>query len=287
MKKLKYLILALGLSVYFAESSYGQEQKNSLILSLGYFNENNQIQYLKAVTKTKVNRKFKMVQGIPLSFYISSESPANLLGKATTDDKGQAVLFIPPSAQQIWNKSAKQNFLVVSDTSQLYDGTKTSIDLTKSKIRIDTAEDKKIIATLLECKDSIWTPVKGVDMKIGVKRLGAELNVNETPTFTTDSLGMVSADFKQLNLPGDSLGNLILVARVEDNDNYGNLSSEKTVPWGTLSRYQEAYNRRSLYARRGWSPLWLEWMAYTIIAAVWIVLFYLFTQILKLKKLGA
>jgi hypothetical protein len=287
MRKLRYFLLLVGLSIYFAGSAYGQEAKSSLILNLGYFNDNNQMHYLKAVTKTKVNGKFKLVAGIPVSFYISSEIPANFLGKATTNDKGQAIVLIPPSARVEWNKSSKQSFLVLADSSKLFDGTKTTIDLTKSKIRIDTAEDKKIVATFFELRDTAWTPVKGVDMKIAVKRLGGDLNVNETPTYTTDSLGAVNADFKQLNLPGDSLGNLVLVARVEDNDNYGNLSSEKIVPWGVETRYRETFNRRSLYARRGWSPLWLEWMAYAIIAAVWFVLFYLFLQIRKLKKLGA
>ena len=287
MRKLKCILLVLGLFIYFVGDVYCQSSKNSLNLSLGYFNENNQFQYLKAVTKTKINGKFKLVAGIPVSFYITSESPGNLLGKATTNDKGQAVLFIPPSAREEWNKTPKQSFLVVSDSTLLYEVTKSSIDLTKSKIKVDTAEDKKIVATLLEFKDSLWTPVKGVDMKISVKRLGGDLNVNETPTFTTDSLGMVNADFKLLNLPGDTLGNLILVARVEDNDIYGNLSSEKTVPWGTMTKYLEAYNRRTLYARRGWSPLWLELIAYGIIVAVWFILLYLFIQIRKLKKLGA
>ena len=287
MRKLNCVLVALGLTIFFGGDSYGQVTKNSLILNLGYFNENNQFQYLKAVAKTKINGKFKVVAGIPVTFYITSENPANLLGKAITNDKGQAVLFIPPSARGEWNKSAKQSFLVISDSSQVYDATKSSIDLTKSKIKIDTTEDKKIVATMLEFRDSLWVPVKGVDLKIAVKRLGGDLNVNETPTFTTDSLGMVNVDFKLSNLPGDSLGNLIVVARVEDNDNYGNLSSEKLVPWGSKTEYLESYNRRTLYARRGWSPLWLVTMAYGIIAGVWFILFYLFIQIRRLKKLGA
>ena len=92
----------------------------------------------------------------------------------------------------------------------------------------------------MEQKGSEWIPVKGVDMKIAVKRLGGDLNVTETPTYTTDSLGVASADFKLLNLPGDSAGNLVLVARVEDNDIYGNLTTEGIVPWGTPSMYVSA-----------------------------------------------
>lgn len=287
MRKFKIALLA-GLSFFLAERSFCQDStKANLILNLGYYNDNNQMMYLKAVTKTKVNGKFKLVGNIPISFYIGSESPANLLGKATTSEKGQASLLIPPSAKNEWNKSPKQSFLAISDSSKLYDATKTSIDLTKSRIKIDTTEDKKIVATLVELKDSLWVPVKGVDIKVAVKRLGGDLNVNETPTYTTDSLGTVSADFKLVNLPGDSLGNLVLIAKVEDNDNYGNLTTEKTVPWGKEARYQAPFNQRSLYARRGWSPLWLEWMAYSIIAAVWFVLLYLFIQIRKLIKLGA
>jgi len=264
-----------------------QVEKNKLILTVSYYNDNNQIQYLKAGAKSKINNRYTPVSGIPLSFYIGAENPSHLLGKISTDDKGQATLMMPPAAKDEWNKSSKQTFLVVSDSSDLYSGTNASIDLTKARIKIDTAEDKKITATLIEQKDSAWVPVSEVDLKIAVKRLGGNLNVAETPTYTTDSIGMAQTEFKYVNLPGDSAGNLILVASVEDNDVYGNLTTEKTVPWGTAVKYVSAYNNRSLYARRGLSPAWLLWMAYSITAAVWFILFYLFFQIRKLKKLGA
>ena len=120
-----------------------------------------------------------------------------------------------------------------------------------------------------------------------MKRLDGNLDVNETPTFTTDSTGVANADFKQMNLPGDSKGNLVLVASVEDNDIYGNMTTERTVPWGTPSMYVSNYNSRSLFARAGRPPLWLLWMASSITLVVWSIIFYLFFQIRKLKKLGA
>lgn len=286
MRKIKYIILTAGLILFLTEVSLSQVAKNNLILGLGYFNNNNQLQYLKANTKAKINGKFQQVADIHLSFYISSEDPANLLGKAVTNEKGIANLFIPPSARSAWNKSAKQSFLVVSELTKEYDAVHSNFDLTKSRIQIDTLPDRKITATFSELRDSAWVAVKGVDMKVTVKRLGGDLNISETPTYTTDSLGLVNADFKLDNLPGDSAGNLVIIAEVDDNDVYGNLTTEKTVPWGESSKYISAFNQRSLFARRGWSPLWLEWMAYSIIAAVWGVLFYLFLQIRKLRKLG-
>ncbi len=286
MKKFKYSALTIAFTLLITGICIAQVEKTELILGLSYYNDNNHVQYLKANTKAKIDGKFKQISGIPVSFYISSESPANLLGKGTTNDNGMVGLSIPATAKDEWNKSPKQSFLAVADSSGLYSGVTTTLDLTKARIKLDTAGDKKIIAVLVEQNGTEWIPVKGVDMKIAVKRLGGDLNVTETPTVTTDSLGEASADFKLLNLPGDVSGNLVLIARVEDNDLFGNLSTERTVPWGTPSNYVSDYNNRSLFARAGRSPLWLLWMASAITLSVWLVIFYLFFQIRKLKKLG-
>jgi hypothetical protein len=286
MKEFKYSALTCVFIFLATGVSLAQVEKNKLILGLSYFNDNNKLQYLKANTKAKIDGRFTPVAGTDVRFYISADSPAHLLGTAKTDNKGDAALMIPPSAKDEWNKSPKQTFLAVVDSSGLYSAVTTSIDLTKARIKLDTAEDKKIVATLVEQKGAKWVPVKGIDMKIAVKRLGGDLNVNDDPTFTTDSLGVASADFKHSNLPGDSSGNLILIASVEDNDIYGNLTTEKSVPWGTPSIYESNYNSRSLFARAGRPPLWLLWMASSITLLVWSIIFYLFFQIRKLKKLG-
>ena len=195
MKEFKYTVLSLVLALFTAGISFAQAEKNKLVLGLGYYNDNNRLQYLKANTKAKIDGKFTPVGGIPLKFYISSESPEHLLGSAKTDDNGQVAFFIPPGAKDEWSKSPKQSFLAVTDSSNMYDAVTTSIDLTKARIKLDTAEDKKIIATLVEQKGSGWVPVKEVDMKIAVKRMDGDLNLTETPTVTTDSLGMANGRF--------------------------------------------------------------------------------------------
>jgi len=129
--------------------------------------------------------------------------------------------------------------------------------------------------------------VKSVDIVIGVKREGRYLTISETPTYTTDSLGTVTADFKRDKLTGDSKGNLTLTARVEDNDNFGTISADKIVPWGVPMKFESTYATRSLFARRNRSPVWLDVISYSIIAIVWAVLLYLILQIGKLKKLAS
>jgi hypothetical protein len=283
MKKIKYY---LSILLFLAVGILKAQDKPDLLLNLSYFNNNDQVQYLLAKVKTKIDGKFQVVPNINLIFYINAEAPANLLGKAVSNEKGEAVVFITAAAKDEWMKSAKQSFIVVSEATKQFDIAKTNTDITKSKIIIDTAADRKVTAVLLELKDSVWTPVRGVDLKVAVKRFDGDLNVSETLTYTTDSLGAISADFKRDSLAGDFKGNLILTAKMEDNDLYGNVAVEKTVPWGVPTTYISAYDERTLFARRGHSPFWLELMAYSIVVAVWGVLIYLIIKIRELKKLG-
>ena len=288
MKRNNYLSIAIVLLCLIGFNAIAQNAtKNDLLLSVSYFNNNNQTQYLVAHTKCKIDGKFQLIPNVDVSFYITNDStPSNFLGKATTNEKGEATLLIPPAAKSERIKSPKQNFEVVSKASNLYDETKANTPISKAKLKIETSDDKKITITVLEQKDTAWTVVKGVDLKVAIKRLDGDLNVSETQTYTTDSTGTIAADFKRDSLPGDAQGNLTLIAKVEDNDNYGNLTVEKTVPWGSKFEYLSKYDRRTLFARRGHSPIWLEILAYSIIVAVWIILIYLIGQLRKIKRLG-
>jgi hypothetical protein len=290
MKKLNYPALVILLSGAIACSLPLPAQtaaKKNLLLTLGYFNDNNRLQYLKAIAKTKVQGRFRPVPDVALTFYITADSPLYLLGKGRTDEKGEAVLFLPASSRAEWVRSVRQSFVVESGTADSFDAAKGNADIIKARLRLDTASGRNVTAILEEQTGSSWHPVKGVDVKIAVKRLDGSLNIGEAPAYTTDSTGAASAAYKlDSTLPGDAGGNIILVASVQDNDSYGSLSVERTVRWGVDSRYVSEFDRRSLFARRGRSPLWLVWMAYSIIVVVWGILLYLFGQIRKLKRLG-
>jgi hypothetical protein len=261
--------------------------KNNLVLTLKYFNDNNKSHHLLVQAKSKIDGKFQQIADMPVRFYIGLEPMVeNLLGKGVTNDKGEALLVIPPQAQAEWLKSPIQNFIVLSDGNAKFEEGRGDLTITKAKLKIDTVEGKIITASIIALIDTVWTPVASVDFVVGVKRLGGLLNVNETQTYTSDSTGMISAEYKRDSLPGDQKGNLVLVASVIDNELYGNLTTEIEVPWVSKSVYTTNFDHRTLFARRGHSPIWLELLAYTIVLAVWSVIIYLVFQINKIKKLG-
>ncbi len=88
-------------------------------------------------------------------------------------------------------------------------------------------------------------------------------------------------------MPGDQKGNIVLVAKVEDNDQYGNLLVEKTVPWGVaLKPEKNFFDQRTLWTTRFRTPFWLLFMAYSIVIGVWGTIIYLVTQILRTRRMG-
>jgi len=80
---------------------------------------------------------------------------------------------------------------------------------------------------------------------------------------------------------------MVLVAKVEDNDQYGNLLVQKTVPWGVALKTNNGFfNQRTLWTTRFRAPLWLLFMAYSITIGVWGTIIYLVLQIFRIKKIG-
>lgn len=262
-------------------------EKGILVVGVRYFNNNNTTHHLVFKTKSKVDGKFKIIPDIKLTVYITSDADkANLLGTVTTNDVGDAVLLIPPSAKNEWIKSPNQTFVAVSTATQQFDEARGELAITKAKLQIDTAEGKIVNAKLVALIDTVWTAIADVEMQIGVKRLDGNLSVNETPTFTTDSSGAATTEFKRDSLPGDTKGNLVLVASIIDNELYGNLTAEIVVPWGSKFIHISNFDHRTLFARRGYSPIWLELLAYSIVVVVWGIIIFLALQIRKIKKLG-
>jgi len=278
------IFFLLLLSCYNAFSQAAD--KGTLSIGLNYFVNNNQVQYLTAKVKTKVNGKFQNVGGIALKLFLNKDSAGNLIEKVITNEQGEATSMIPAGMSKLWKASVKHTFLASFYGDKKFDAATGDLTVGRAKILIDAGSDKTVTASVFEMKDTSWAPVKGVDVVLAVRRLGADLPINEKPTFTTDSTGKASGDFKRDSIPGDAKGNIILVAKIVDNDQYGNLSIEKKVPWGGKFVPVNLFNERTLFATRAKAPIWLILMATSIIIAVWGVLIMLVLNLFRIRKLA-
>jgi hypothetical protein len=282
----KILVLFPLIFVFCGNKVHSQStEKGDLNIKINYYVNNNTVPYLLVTVKSKINGKFQPISNIPLKLFLDKDSAGTFINKVTTNNDGIAISNIPSTVKKEWTTSSKHTFLVSFDGNKSYASTKSDITVSRAKLMIDT-NGRSVTATVLEMKDTSWVPVKGVDVVLAVKRLGADLLINETATFTTDSTGKASGDFKRDSIPGDARGNITIVAKVIDNDTYGNMVVEKTVPWGSKFIYVSTFNKRTLFATRDKAPVWLLFIAYSIVLVVWGILVYLVFNIFKIRKLG-
>lgn len=292
MGKIKSLLLFVCVLVASHYSvAQGDSTKPELSVTIHHFVVNNSFQYLLVETKTKVRDKWQPLKKQVLQLYLDSNKPENLINKVMTDSEGKAKAVIPPGLKSMWDAYPTHKFIVVTEGTSKEEETTTESELTKAKILIDTSNNegtRAVNVQVVKFENDNWVPVKDVDVKIGVKRLGGDLKIGDEETYTTDSSGQVSGEFKLDSLPGDKAGNVILVARVEDNDQVGSLSIDKLVSWGKACEPVGVrdFGHRSLWAARGKAPVWLVVMAFSIIAGVWAVISYLILRIFKISQLG-
>jgi hypothetical protein len=209
--------------------------KKELIVNVGYYMTNNKMVYLIVNTKTKIDKKFQPVKNSIINLYLDSAAENNLVAKLTTDDAGKAKAVLPPGLKTAWESSADHKFLAVVEASKDFDKTEGEANVTKTKLSIDTTSDgetRSIIVSVSALKGTEWVPAKDVEMKVGISRMGGILSAGDDPTYTTDSSGSVTVELKKDSLPGDEKGNIVLAAKVEENDLYGNLSLEKNGSLG-------------------------------------------------------
>ncbi len=171
-----------------------------------------------------MGRKFEPVKDIPVSIYFNEAEATNLLGKVTTGANGKGRMGIPPSFKNTWDSLDEFTFLAQSDLPAGQEALSADITIKKAVLTIDTTSEdgvRTVTAMLKEKNGNNWVPVKDIDMRLSIKRMLGNLSVGDEETYTSDSSGISSAEFTRDSIPGDKKGNIILVAKVDDNDTYG------------------------------------------------------------------
>ena len=279
------MTLLLAGTVCFAQDS----TKKELQLNVAYYQPQNNIPYVLVTTKTKIERKFIGVKDLKVNVYLNEVSDSNLLESFQSNITGEERIYIPTSFKGVWDATSSLTFIAVTAANKEFDETKSEAAITKAKIEIDTSrtdEAKNITVSVKELQNGVWVPAKGVELKIAVKRSIGNLPIGDEESYTTDSTGSVTAEFKRDSLLGNNKGNFILVARTEDNEKFGNLFAEKNVNWGVAPIFDNSFDQRSLWATRSKTPIWLLGLAGSIIAGVWGTIIYLILQMIKIRKMG-
>lgn len=145
-------------------------------------------------------------------------------------------------------------------------------------------ESHHIQATVSGLKDKTVQPVSGAEVKLFAQRYFGNLLIDEARN--TDARGIAVFNFPT-DLPGDSAGVVKLVARLSNEEAYGEVKTENTMSIGVPTYRAPLNEPRAMWNVLSKTPIWLIF-AYTLtVLGAWSFIIYVILQIREISKAGS
>ncbi len=280
--------LLAGLMLLFANVAAAQDSADSVTevepsMSLSYLCTSNDSVTLTARLYFKKDRDIIALQHAVIRFAASNDKGSADLGTAVTDSTGNAVLIAGPVTKFPANPDGSVLYTASFLASGNYLGASESFQAKPAVLKVECYEEDsvryvRVTGTQLDSKGNV-IPVSGETVKLYVPSLFRPLPIGE---ISLDENGTGNVEFPG-NLVGDSSGNIMVFAQIEEHDLFGFVQGGETVSWA-IPKHQIAAERPK---RELWTPVAPLWMIITLIimlAGVWAHYVYAVVQIVKIKR---
>lgn len=247
-------------------------------MNLDYFNKSGE-KSLSARLSARVDRKPVTIADVVVDFYSMIDTPYTKLGTAKTDKGGQAIFNLPAGLDPADGVYA---FQAVFNGTDGFSSSERSIEIKDVYMKISFSQEnkeKKINLEVTEVSgEGALIPLSEETIKIYVPRTFTLLPIGDA---TTDE-GMASLDFPT-DLPGDTLGHLTIVAKIEDHADYGNVEVAESINWGKPVPLMEVESRGLGDTN---APLWMVYTLIVLLSTVWLHYLYSIYAIYQINQEG-
>jgi len=153
------------------------------------------------------------------------------------------------------------------------------------QLKFSEEESTKYITAQLNdfMNDSIGEPLEEIDLYFYVERTFSLLPIGDVFN-TTDENGEVMIEFPS-DLPGDSVGNVSVIVKLEDSDEYSDTETSEVIKWGVPTNIDVGKEKRSLWSAGANAPISLMLLTNILIAAAWGIIFYILFKIYQISKI--
>lgn len=218
-----------------------------------------------------------------VKFSVVDKDSSKIIGQVKTGTDGVAFLKISAKKMYFRNPEGLISFKSEYKGEARYEASEGVFGIKPGKLTVsfyeqDSMRYVKVTALQFEA-DGKEKPLGSQTVLVYVPRMLSLLKIAE---ITLDSLGAGTAEFPK-DIVGDSVGNLTVIAQIEENDIYGNIKAEAKINWGLHKRLLSPERP----SRELWTPVAPLWMIITLIimlAGVWGHYVYTIVQLFMIKK---
>ena len=233
-----------------------------------------------ALLRAKVNERYITIPGAEINFYYIGEEDETELGSDTTNSQGIAKVSIDDLAKFIPSEDGYLVFGASFEGNNDYQDSDSDTEIKRVNIEYDVdneAEPKLVSITVTEANEE-ETPAEELEVFILVPRLFSDFIISDD---YTDEDGYVEFEFPA-DIPGDENGNLDIVVRCPDTDDYGNIEVRMTSEWGVPQAHMISKLPRALWSP--YPPIWLLMTFLGILAFIWAHYIEVIYNLVKMKK---
>jgi len=282
--QIKYILVTFVLLLIIGISpASAQDKPVKSRMTLSYFKDSNQSKILTAVMKYKENKKYKLIEGEVVLFYFLENEEEMELGIAVTNKNGEAIFTISnETVIPVDTSTNMSGFIARYEGSEKFKATENDIEIIDIKLdlKLDIIDSVKMVyLSAHEINfDGELLPIEEADVIIYVPRLYSYLPVGE---------GLIEEgefEFEFPNdIPGRDNGELSVIAKIEEHDDYGDVEVKSDINWGTPVAFVNEEMAVSLFGK---APSWMIVVIFIILIGAWYHLFLTLYKLYKIKKLA-
>jgi len=286
IKKTSFATAITGLFcvIATAQDQSQSQGKTETTIELSYYKKADLTKSALAVVKAKnKEEKFISAKNAPVNFYVLDKTGLRLLKSAKTDDKGVAVISLQNDLPL--DDSLYFTIMAKIENDSLFEDAEEKVHHKDANLTLNlNPQDTALLLTAKVTetgKDGKEIPVKDAEVKFYVQRLFGIMPAAEENTISTDENGEASFAFPK-NIPGDTSGLISIAAKMEDNEEFGNVENKTDAPWGIALVKEKDPFPRALWEPS--APIPLVITISTLFGGVWCVYIIVFYQMHKINK---
>lgn len=222
------------------------------------------------------------VSDLQIEFLSRLDSTSKSLGTATTNDEGVAVLDGVPFSTLLLSLDHRFNLTFKVLENDDYVETPKELSFSEVDIKLDFKEIdsvKQIVVTISSWdEDGSLIPIEETEAYLFVPRLFSLLPIGD---IYTDEEGTGMMVFPT-DLPGGSKGEMIVIAKIEDHEKFGNVAVSNTINWAKPTNHESGQLPRGLWSPD--APLWMLITFIVLMVGVWFHYGWILLNLLRIKS---
>ena len=273
--------ILIALLVSASSITFGQEspEKESPSLDFTYLKKSDGSKLLTATLTIFRNRITYPIAGSKIALSLGTDTVTAVI---PTNSDGKAYLLVQPGTNLPVSEEGFTQCMASFGGNDTLETIVSSIAVKDAvlKMSLDLIDSVKTVTLWAFLpgvnRDSI--PLAGEAVNIYVGRMFSPLKIGEG---SLDDLGRFTCEFPA-DLPGEADGTVQVIARIEENEQYGNIETVQSYPWGVPSMHGPTGSHRALWTEI--APMWMIITLTILLSGVWGHYIYVIFQLILIKR---